>query len=412
MSQIDLAPLYKAPQAGGEALLSHKKITDQALKIVLPDWFSMDSVLNSSRPFALWTVGDQCLLYHWLDYALNQDYRKVIFYCSDRPALVRGVLERATLWPIDWELQAVSDVMAIHADAIADHLPEHINPTALPTDGWSLLNYWFLLQRQWLDTVVACAGKNNDYISIGRFCSIHPSTEICQPSWIGDHVSIGPGCKIGPYAVIGEGAILAGPSHVEQAVVAPRTFLSGHTELKQVYLLGGRLFNLRHQAEVPQIDPLMAGGVFTHHNPFKPPLGERCKAFFIWLRYAFKKPAGGMQTWVTHNGLKLHEYGKGTLPMRRRPWLMEVVKGRMRLLGVLPRTSEALGALSLDWQDIIREAPMGVFSYADINGSFSPEDDMEAVHAVYQATQPEEVMADIITSSFKTLFLRNLDERI
>ena len=119
-----------------------------------------------------------------------------------------------------------------------------------------------------------------------------------------------------------------------------------------------------------------------------------------------------MQTWVTHNGLKLHEYGKGTLPMRRRPWLMEVVKGRMRLLGVLPRTSEALGALSPDWQDIIREAPMGVFSYADINGSFSPEDDMEAVHAVYQATQPEEVMADIITSSFKTLFLRNLDERI
>ena len=44
----------------------------ERLELVLPDWCEMDTVRRSPVPFALWTIGDQCLLHHWLDHAVNQ----------------------------------------------------------------------------------------------------------------------------------------------------------------------------------------------------------------------------------------------------------------------------------------------------------------------------------------------------
>ncbi len=412
MPQADLAPLYTFTKENLFSCPSSQKKTSKVLKLLLPDWFAIDTVLKSNKPFVLWQVGDQCLLYHWLDYALNKEYESLEIYCSDRPAFIRSALENATLWPIHWTLYAVSRVDECTVDCVADHLPELLNPSRLPKSGWDLLEYWFLMQSQWLDTVLLGSNQNTSVFSLGRFCSIHPSVQIKQPVWIGNHVHIGPGSEIGPYAIIGEGAILPGPSKVKNSVIGPRTFLAGHTELLNSYLLGGCLFNFNYKAKISQIDTLMAGDIQSKKSVHRPNLYERMIAFLIWLRYAWQSLGKKYSVLATFNGLCLKEGKEGPLPVRRSAWLLEVVRGNMRLVGVLPRTQAQFEGLSRDWQDILSEAPIGVFSYADINGSFSPEEEIEAVHAVYQATQAQDEMVKLVKSHFKTLFLRDPDVRV
>ena len=62
------------------------------LDLVLPDWCGLDTVRRSPLPFALWTIGDQCLLHHWLDHAVNQGVSTVHVFAADRPAAVRQML--------------------------------------------------------------------------------------------------------------------------------------------------------------------------------------------------------------------------------------------------------------------------------------------------------------------------------
>jgi hypothetical protein len=367
----------------------------KTLRIALPDWMPLDTVLKSPLPFALWPIGDQPLLYHWLDYAVNQDCESIIIYAMDRPAAIRQALTEATLWPIEWKLQAVDNYDSLEVDCWAHHLPELPVEEGLPKEGWGLLRYWLHLQKQWLNHTFAHTNAlQAEMLSIGRFCSIHPTATLHQPVFMGDYVQIGPGCSVGPYAVLGEGAVLAGPSHVEQSIIAPHTFLAGHTELKSCYLDGSRLFQLKHGIELPSIDSFIAGKLKVCPKSQKPPWKERLRALGLWVKTHLAhwnaKPIL-CQDFINHQGLRLRTYKGGNLLWARKDWLWHVVKGEMRLIGILPRTEQDLKQLSLDWQHILRDAPVGVMSYADCH----PSED-EALHAVYQATQPRVLMEDCI----------------
>ena len=67
------------------------------LRLALPDWQHLDDVYRSKLPFALWKVGEQPLLHHWLDYAVDEDAERVVLLCGDRPAEVRVAMEQAEL---------------------------------------------------------------------------------------------------------------------------------------------------------------------------------------------------------------------------------------------------------------------------------------------------------------------------
>lgn len=392
-------------------LNSSEKNPSDTFKLLIPDWLHYDTIWKSYKPFALWTIGDQYLLYHWLDYALNKGYEHIEFYTIDRPAIIRNALERAKLWPIKWTLKAIHSQHIIQYDSIIDHLPGHIPPIKLPIDGWSLLSYWMKLNQQWLNIIFEKTQKISRYTNIGRFCFIHPTTKLISPYWIGDHVHIGPHSIIGPHAIIGEGAILPGPNYVHDAIIAPRSFLNGHTELKKSYLLGGRFFDLKYQVEISQLDPIMASQTIKNYNLQKPPIVERIIALWLWIKTKFTAKKSSLHTLKIYNGKILKTYTKGTIVHRRRNWLLEVIKGNLRLIGILPRTQEQLNKLSQDWQDILKNTPIGVFSYADIHGCFSPENEMEAIHAVYQATQSTSIIEPLIKNHFQTLFLRDPDVR-
>ena len=368
----------------------------ELLELVLPDWGRLDTVRRSPMPFALWTIGDQCLLHHWLDHAVNLGATAVHVYAADRPAEVRRVLEESQLWPVKIEFTAIAATANAPAGAIhADWLPGATPPPA-PTTGWELIERAAALEEAWLDRL---AGEpDGALLSIGFLCRIHPDTKLTPPYFIGDHVFIGPGCEIGPYAVIGEGSVVALANRVAHSHLSVHSFVGPVTALENCWLDSGVLFNRKHQARVDQLEAHVLTSL--ERSTSYVPLADRLRALLLYLRLGGRPAAGG--TFETFDGRALPGDPKGGLH-NRRAWLPLVWQGKLSLYGVLPRTAAQFEALTPDWQTAIRHAPMGVFSYADAEGCHSPEDPEEAIHAVYQASLPPGTLNSAMARFVRTL---------
>jgi hypothetical protein len=376
------------------------------LRLALPDWQHLDDVHQCKLPFVLWPVGEQPLLHHWLDHAVDQGASRVTLLCSDRPADVRSAMEEAELWPIDWELLPVARIDESAVDDVADHLPGHARPRRAPESGWELLDHWFALRRAWFDETMQ-RDEARVGLALGRFAQIHPTAEIRMPVWFGDQVQIGPGCQVGPYVSLGRGVVLEGPSLVENAVITEHTFLAGHTELRDAILDGGLLLNLRHRARVPKLDGLMADRLRSGQD--LPPWRERLLAAALYAAGAPFQVVDGPANHVIQSfeGLRLETGNRGPLWRRRRRWLREVVRGRMRLWGPLPRSRDQLEALDSEWREVLESSKPGVFSYADLHGSHEADTDLEPIHAVFQATSSRDSMNVIFKENLWSLLRSN-----
>jgi hypothetical protein len=358
------------------------------LELTLPDWSKLDTVRRHHLPFALWQIGDQSLLFHWFDHAVNAGFKRIRIHTSDRPREVEKAARTAILWPIEREVVHHASESQFPDHAIrANRLPLHPELAEEPTDGWGLISHAAVLEKAWLDGLPG--GAEGDLLCVGSSCQIHPEATLHPPYFIGDHVLIGPGCEIGPHAVIGNGSLLAGASRIVRSHVAPSTYLGAVTGLDDCLLDGGILYNLRHRVRIGPLEPHVSGSLAVQRARSKPSLGER------WLAWRLAGRLGGAgrspDFLETHDGRKLPGGAVQDLSTRV-SWLPQVWRGNMRLFGVLPRTSAQMESLSAEWRELIGQAPIGVFSYADCHGCHSPEDEEEAVHAVHQAGFQEGVL--------------------
>jgi len=357
------------------------------LTLTLPDWSRFDTLVKSELPYALWQVGDQPLLYHWLDYAVNQGATRVIILCYDRPGFVKEYMEKATLWPIKFHIKSVPADYREKDSLWVASLPYSKNPNPTINSEWDLLDHWFFTYKEWFDYVFNDEKSELGTLAIGRFCSIHPTARLRMPIWIGDYVSIGPGCIIGPYASIGEGSILEGPSSIKYAVISQQTYLTGNTELNHAFLIGCMLINLKYKACIENIDPRIANPLERAKD--KPILIERFGALFLYFLFRFMALFAKRKErheWKGINGLNYIEYD-GSLWLARRHWLKYVWLGKMRLVGILPRTESQLLELPKEWHNLISKIPPGVYAYSDLHGCHSAENGQEHIHAIYQAIQ-------------------------
>lgn len=366
------------------------------LDIVLPDWAEIDTVVRSPLPFGLWTVGDQCILHHWLDHAVNEGAEMVRVHAADRPAAVRKVLEDSLLWPLKIEFRSIAYTSQAPADAVhADWLPG-CTPPPDPADGWDLVYRAAAMEAAWLDRLTE--SPEHELLSIGFSCRIHPDAELTPPFFIGDHVFIGPGCKVGPYAVIGQGSVLSGANVVSHSHLAAHSFVGPVTALENCRLESGVVHNLKHRATLDQLEPHLVS-TLGKVSP-NVPIGDRIRAFLLHLRLGGPRTNG--ETFRTFDGRELPGNPDEGLS-NRAAWLPLVWQGRLPLFGVLPRTEEQFEALNPDWKNAIRHAPIGVFSYADSQGCHHPSDPEEALHAVYQTSLPPQTVAAAVTRFVKDL---------
>lgn len=352
-------------------------------RYALPDWGRLDTVWRRSLPFALWKVGEQALLYHWLDDAVDQGVERVVLLVADRPAEVRRAMEAATLWPLEWEVRPVAHAEAEEADDTIDRLPG--TPAGpCPADGWDLIRHWQRIEHAWLTRF---SGEIADYpidLAVGRGCDIHPSARLKAPYWIGDHVSIGPGSVIGPHAVVGDGALVGAGARVERSHLGDSTYLGPETDLVDAVLEGATLLNLKHAARVDRLEHFIAGET-GKAAASRPPASERWLAFRLWWHW---RKAGALDASAeTFTGIDGRPWclPEGPLARSRRPLLKSVWQGDLRLFGPPPRPATALQSLPEDWASLLRAAPPGALGYADVMGA-APGTFEEALHSVYMLT--------------------------
>lgn len=368
-----------------------RKKSDDTLHLRIPDLSEIDSV-RAGGPFALWKVGDLPLLYHWLDYAVNEGFTRLLVYCSNQVIDVRKAMEHATLWPIQWEIIQDTGDSDHPGCEVAITLPG-MSPPADLSDEWLLMDHWFELEKTWLDKR---ASDDSDLSlstnGVGRWCQIHPSAVIHEPVWIGDHVQVGPESEIGPYVSIGNGCVLSGENKVTHSKIADHTFMGRHTELDRCYLEGGRLLNCKYRGAIDQVEPFIAGDLKVSRK--RPRWRERLMALRLWLkivrtygfRLARKTPVSEIQC---HEGKKYRILDSDEVLIQRAPLIFQAALGRNFLYGVLPRSEDQLESLApRDRRAIVRE-PVGAISLADVRQVHSASDPGEAEIAIEQSlSQP------------------------
>jgi len=257
------------------------------------------------------------------------------------------------------------------------------------------------MEQAWLDRLAA--EPYFPLISIGFSCRIHPETTLVPPYFIGNEVLIGPGCEIGPYAIIGQGSVISGANHLAYSHLAPHSFVGPVTALENCLLDGGTLYHLKHQTKLDQLEPHLLSTL--EGSPDFVPLRDRLHACILYWRLG--APRASSNSFTTFDGRTLPGDPAAGLA-NRAAWLPLVWQGKLQLFGVLPRSAEQFEALTPDWQHLLHHAPTGVFSYSDTHGCHSTADPEETIHAVYQAALPPATLNPSIAAFVRELKAANL----
>ena len=346
------------------------------LELLAPDFSGLGDPLGNALPFVLWTVGDQPLLDHWLDFALDEGCRRVHIYTSDRPHKVREHLaEKADFWPIEIRLFTVRSDRDSAAGARAIFTLPSLEALPVPqyTDPYDLLNHWQALERGWLDTVLSADEENSKYIALGSGCQVHPSARILMPACIGDNVSIGPGCVVGPYAVVDSGAVLSGGNILTHSHVSQDTYLGPDTELDNAVLVRNRLTNLRLRTSIELVDAFLADSMRPEKRHWSTRVFGRIEAILVFLILS-----------IFHARIQK----KSPFLYTRKDLLKRVLAGRLSLYGKPSLGFQNASDEYAELRDALGECPEGFFSYADAQGAHELEDPATFLHLMYASSLP------------------------
>lgn len=380
---------------------------NKSWNLLLPDWSELDTVWRSPRPFCLWPIGNQPLVAHWMDEAVNQGIGHLSLYTADRPADLRRFLNDGAYWSRSLEIVPIRNDDEAPDDAIPVVGLPNDNRLSKPLEGpAALLEHWLALNRYWLDTLDEHALKieirYGDRGWIGPRARIHPSARLVPPFWIQGKCSVGAGAQIGPYACIGENAIIDEQAIVTNAFVLPGTLVGRNTTLDGVAVEGGLLLDSKRGCRVSITDDFILSDIGKSIKGAS--FGERLLALFL---FTILSPVAALSRvdWSeleVHDGrggaMTLKTGESGWLILRRWHWLKEVVKGRMRLVGILPRPIGWDRAEDEETRRRLISIPPGVLALSDVHDCHDPRDPMEWIHASYQATSVDKGVRRSIAS--------------
>lgn len=387
-------------------------------QLLLPDWSEYDTLWQSDHPFSLWPVGSQPLIAYWMDQAVHEGIQHITIYTADRPSELRAFLNGGAYWsrplqvvPIRSDDEAPEDAMPVVGLPSSNRLPEPIEGEA------GLLQHWLRLNKEWLDTLedhtLKIEVKHPSGGWIGPHVRIHSSAKLVPPFWIQSKCEIGPGAQIGPYACIGENTIIDENAIVQNSVVLPGTMVGCNTSLDAVAVDGGLLLDSKHGCRVAITDSFILSDISESIGSTS--WRERLIALTL---FCLLSPIAALSRidWSeleAHDGrggaLRLKTGHKGRLIVRRWHWLKEVIRGRMRLVGILPRP--------IDWStetagiEVARKlvaTPPGVISLSDVHDCHSPFDPAEWIHASYQALSSDKSVSKLIRSQLWKLAFKSI----
>lgn len=222
-------------------------------------------------------------------------------------------------------------------------------------------------------------------IYVGEGCRIHPSARLRAP------VLLGAGCYIGPHTEVGPDACLAPRTVVEAAaiihstVVLPDSVIGPGHHVEKAVVQSGVMTRMADQATTLAADPH-----FLDKSPAEPPSDalnvplQRVLAaclvllfspilLYLYARHA-ATPRKRLLSMTTVLGESYEdESGRRTVRrfrmrtcsldgplLRQLPALLDVVQGRLRLVGVEPLPTRSGDLLREPWHQIRFHAPVGL----------------------------------------------------
>lgn len=224
-----------------------------------PDWSRLDDVVQRGEPWALWRVGFQSVLAHWMDEAVRRNVERVEIISPDRPAALEQSLKGGLFW---------SREVAVHPAPPA-HAPTERQSLAtlpgqaeipLPSNGGELLRYWLKVQMVWLQSRnerVSLDRQLHPRVWVGPGVVIHPQARLTGPCWIGSRSQIGADSVIGPNAIIGTHAVIDRNASVSDSVVMPDTFIGSNLHLQHMIGDGNHLLDANRDSRVEIVDRFM-----------------------------------------------------------------------------------------------------------------------------------------------------------
>jgi lipopolysaccharide/colanic/teichoic acid biosynthesis glycosyltransferase len=272
----------------------------------------------------------------------------------------------------------------------------------------------------------ALDGQRPDLLTVGQQrngCAqvawnarIHPDATITGPVFLGENSWVGPGAQVGPFAVIGSGAMVDRGAQVVKAVVEPDSYVGEGLRLESAAVRKGWLLNAQLCVAIRVSDPLMLSG--TEGPVFRSRLLEVAERAAAGVAVVMSAPAL-LATMaflaVTRSGpvvfrpevegrndprdrgtasrraVRLFTFdpsfgraatvatrsrGLGDLLLRVLPGMVSVARGDLAIVGVEPRTPDAVEALPDRWRDLYRRSRPGLITEAETEALLTGDADV------------------------------------
>jgi len=263
------------------------------------------------------------------------------------------------------------------------------------------------------------ARKVEDGVWLSRNVGIHPTARITPPVYIDEGCRIGKQAAIGPHAVLGKGCVVDDKARIRDSVVLPWSYIGKKLSLESSVVDKNCVVNTTIGSELTVTDAFIIGnlaenGIRRHLAR----LGSRITGTLLLALFAplllstlgflslFRRgpcrphlnvvclPALADEThWRTFPFATCEAKGPDPISWEARWWhfflvflpgLIAVARGRLRLVGLGPRTAEAMRALPTDWRSITLTGKGGLITEAMLHfGPCPDKDELYAAETVY-----------------------------
>jgi mannose-1-phosphate guanylyltransferase / phosphomannomutase len=268
---------------------------------------------------------------------------------------------------------------------------------------------------------------------IGHHTVVDSDAIIKAPSFIGDYCRINSGARIAPFSVLGDGVLMDHSASIVSSVIFNDTYVGADANIEDSMVMANVMINIDVGVWTSVGDPFLLSGVnkkITYRLSQK--IADRVLGALlflltspVWIFKGISRLARGKTFFASHplmvRDLYFDPASKDAARARnffyfndagpfveRLPTLIQVILGKLRLVGVRPLKEEDFDSYQEDWKQQRFEVLDGLFTPVDAEcDANSSEEEKIAVENYYSATRNLKEDLKILLKAIKKLSLRH-----
>jgi NDP-sugar pyrophosphorylase family protein len=289
--------------------------------------------------------------------------------------------------------------------------PEQIVRKFLSTQTFQDLkssNMTMLTYTDSLHLFPSSAQKVEKGIWISRAVSLHPNAILKAPIFIGEQCQIKAGVQLGPNVVIESNCIIDQCSQITNSVICQKSYIGENLEIHDSLVNRNLLINLTYDTLIHLEDDFILSGLSQLpliHYPFRFLARFFALLLFILLFPIFlylkitsslkkipmiRLPAQeNPRRWRSFNWLlfapkKGKKFNAFQNYFTHLPLLLNIIRGDVHFVGVVPRSIEDIHKMPFDWQKLYLKSKVGIVTLSALEHEpFPTDDDLYAAETYY-----------------------------